>query len=144
VLRPLLETQPARLVIANRTAAKALTLAATLRAPGVVRGCGLEALTGDHFEIIINGTAAGLGGRVPEIPDDCLVPGGVTYDMMYADRPTVFVRWGREHAAALALDGLGMLVEQAAESFFLWRGVRPETGPVIRLLRPMSMGESSR
>jgi shikimate dehydrogenase len=143
VLRPLLEAQPARLVIANRTAAKALALAATLGKLSAVRGCGLDALAGECFEIIINGTAAGLGGQTPEIPDDCLVPGGVTYDMMYADRPTAFVRWGRAHRAALALDGLGMLVEQAAESFFLWRGVRPETEAVIQMLRPTSMGESS-
>ncbi|MGD8557929.1 MAG: shikimate dehydrogenase, partial [Chromatiales bacterium] len=88
------------------------------------------------FDLIINGTSAGLSGRVPAISAGCLKPGGWTYDMMYSDEPTAFVRWGLEHGAAKALDGLGMLVEQAAESFYLWRGVRPETAPVIRLLRP--------
>ena len=100
-----------------------------------IQGCGLDALAGKCFDIIINGTAAGLSGQIPELPDGCLVPGGITYDMLYADRPTAFVRWGREHGAVLALDGLGMLVEQAAESFFLWRGVRPKTSPVIQRLR---------
>ena len=136
VAQPLLEEQPARLVIANRTAAKALALAQELSALGPVAGCGLESLAGQRFEVILNGTAAGLQDRVPAIPDDCLVPGGVIYDMMYSDQPTAFVRWGHGHGAGLALDGLGMLVEQAAESFFLWCGTRPETGPVIRLLRP--------
>lgn len=136
VVRPLLEERPAQLLIANRTASKAVKLAQELSMLGAVTGCGLESLAGKRFDVIINGTAAGLQERVPAIPDDCLVPDGVTYDMMYADQPTAFVRWGHDHGAALALDGLGMLVEQAAESFFLWRGVRPQTGVVIRLLRP--------
>jgi len=135
VLRPLLEERPSRLLIANRTANKAVDLAQDLSGLGKVEGCGLDQLAGRQFDVIINGTAAGLQDRVPAIPDDSLSPGGVTYDMMYSDRPTAFVLWGRKHGASLALDGLGMLVEQAAESFYLWRGVRPETGPVIRLLR---------
>jgi len=134
VLRPLLETGLAALVIANRTAAKALDLAAATREDRV-RGCGLDKLAGQHFDLIINATSAGLDGNVPEIPHDCLAGGGWTYDMLYGDRPTPFLRWGREQGAARALDGLGMLVEQAAESFFLWRGVRPATAPVIALLR---------
>ena len=84
---------------------------------------------------IINGTAAGLTGQLPAIPDDCLSAGGWTYDMMYASKPTAFVQWGRSHGGGKALDGLGMLVEQAAESFYLWRGVRPETSQVIASLR---------
>jgi shikimate dehydrogenase len=135
VLRPLLETGLASLVIANRTAAKALDLAAAAAALGPVSGCGLEGLAGWRFDLIVNGTSAGLAGGVPDIPDDCLAPDGWTYDMLYADAPTAFRRWGMEHGAAQALDGLGMLVEQAAESFFLWRGVRPTTAPVIALLR---------
>jgi shikimate dehydrogenase len=135
VLRPLLEQQPDCLIIANRTASRAIDLARELSELGPVQGCGLDALAGRRFEVIINGTAAGLKDQVPAIRDDSLASGGVTYDMMYADLPTPFVRWGLAHGASLALDGLGMLVEQAAESFFLWRGVRPETGPVIKLLR---------
>ncbi|OOZ36591.1 shikimate dehydrogenase [Solemya velesiana gill symbiont] len=135
VVRPLLEEQPAQLVIANRTAAKAVELASELAELGSVEGCGLDELAGRKFDVIINGTAAGLGGQVPDIPDNILEAGGWTYDMMYASEPTVFVRWGQSHGASMALDGLGMLVEQAAESFYLWRGVRPETADVIKMLR---------
>lgn len=136
VIRPLLEAAPARLVIANRTASKAAQLAAETAELGPVTGCGLNDLQGQRFDLIINGTAAGLGGEIPAIPGDLLEPGGATYDLMYATEPTAFVRWGLEHGARIALDGLGMLVEQAAESFFLWRGVRPDTAPVMRQLRP--------
>jgi len=135
VLRPLLETGLAALVIANRTESKALELAAAGSALGPVSGCGLEGLAGQCFDLIINGTSAGLAGGVPDIPDECLAPGGWTYDMLYGDAPTPFRIWGTEHGAERSLDGLGMLVEQAAESFFLWRGVRPSTAPVIALLR---------
>lgn len=136
VVRPLLEQQPAQLVIANRTAPKALDLAEELRGLGPITGCGLDQLNGLAFDLIINGTSAGLGGEMPDLSADCLVPGGVCYDMMYGDRPTAFVCWGQAQGASQSLDGLGMLVEQAAESFYLWRGVRPETALVIRLLRP--------
>ncbi len=135
VLRPLLDERPARLVIANRTASKALALASAAARHGVVIGCGLDELAGQRFDLIINGTAAGLAAKVPDIPDDCLAEGGWTYDMLYGARPTAFVEWGRSRGAGRALDGLGMLVEQAAESFHLWRGVRPDTAPVIASLR---------
>jgi shikimate dehydrogenase len=134
VLRPLLETQPARLLIANRTGSKAVALAEAASSP-LVAGCGLDALAGERFDLIINGTAAGLAAEVPAIPDDCLAEGGWTYDMLYGAEPTAFVEWGRTHGALRALDGLGMLVEQAAESFHLWRGVYPDTAPVIAELR---------
>ena len=134
-LRPLLDERPAALVIANRTADKALSLAAASAARGAVIGCGLDDLVGREFDLIINGTAAGLAAKVPAIPDECLADGGWTYDMLYASEPTAFVSWGRAHGAVRALDGLGMLVEQAAESFLLWRGVMPETASVIAALR---------
>lgn len=135
VVRPLLAEAPAELLIANRTAGKAVALAEDMALLGPVAGCGLEQLSGRRFDLIVNGTAAGLHDEVPPIPDDCLAEGGWTYDMMYGVAPTAFVRWGQEHGAAKALDGLGMLVEQAAESFNLWRGVRPETETVIASLR---------
>ncbi len=135
VLRPLLDEGPAQLTIANRTVGKALQLAQEVQRPGVVSACGFDSLQGQQFDLIINGTAAGLSDQVPPIPDDCLGVDGWTYDMMYASEPTSFVRWGHEHGAAKALDGLGMLVEQAAESFYLWRHVQPDTGPVIAMLR---------
>lgn len=136
VLRPLLEQGLGQLVIANRTAGKALELAEAVVDLGPVSGCGLDELAGTAYDLIINGTAAGLSGQLPDIPADCLLPGGWVYDMMYdASKPTAFVRWGQQHGAARALDGLGMLVEQAAESFYLWRGVRPDTESVIQQLR---------
>lgn len=135
VLQPLLEQNPAKLFIANRTAGKAVSLAARFLDYGPVSGGGFDALQGDAYDIIINATAAGLSAEVPPLPDDCLVMGGVCYDMMYASEPTAFVRWGNAHNAAASIDGLGMLVEQAAESFFLWRGIRPETGSVIEAIR---------
>jgi shikimate dehydrogenase len=135
VIRPLLEEQPASLTIGNRTVDKATRLAENFKHLGPVTGCGLDALAGHSFDLIVNGTAASLAGEVPAIPDDCLAPGGWTYDMMYGSAPTAFVLWGRARGAAKALDGLGMLVEQAAEAFFLWRCKRPDTEPVIRELR---------
>ena len=135
VLRPLLETGLGTLTIANRTPARALELARSVAGLGAVRGCGLADLAGQSFDLIVNATSAGLAGEVPPLPPGCLVPGGWTYDMLYADTPTAFCRWGRAHGAAVTLDGLGMLVEQAAESFRLWRGRRPHTGPVIAMLK---------
>ncbi len=133
VLQPLLDEAPAQLTIANRTGAKAERLAAGLS--GRVEGCGLEGLAGMTFDLVINATAAGLAGEVPPIPDDILARDGWCYDLMYGNEPTAFMRWGESRGAAKALDGLGMLVEQAAESFFLWRALRPDTGPVITELR---------
>lgn len=135
VARPLLESKPDKLVIANRTAKKALALAAKMAQYGPVTGCGFDELSGGRFDLIVNATAAGLVGEVPKLPDDCLTSGGWTYDMVYDSRPTAFVHWGLARGAAKALDGLGMLVEQAAESFYLWRGVRPDTQSVITELR---------
>jgi shikimate dehydrogenase len=139
VLRPLLETGVAELVIANRTAAKAQALAALLggQTAGMIRvcGCGLADLGPTGFDLIINATSAGLKGAVPAIPARCLAAAAWTYDMLYGDVPTPFCRWGLAQGAVRAIDGLGMLVEQAAESFRLWRGVSPQTAPVIEMLR---------
>jgi shikimate dehydrogenase len=135
VLQPLLREHPVFVVVANRTAVKAVELARDFECHGSVSGCGLDELGDRAFDLIINATAAGLTGDVPEIPDNLLTDGGWAYDMMYSTEPTAFVRWGLEHGASNAMDGLGMLVEQAAESFHLWRGVRPDTETVIRNLR---------
>ena len=136
VLQPLLAENPAMLVLANRTVSKAQQLAHDFSDLGTVTASGFTELAGCRFDVIINGTAAGLSGEVPPIPDDILKPGGACYDMVYSDTPTAFVRWAQAHAAGVALDGLGMLVEQAAESFYIWRGVRPDSATVIRTLRP--------
>ncbi len=135
VMRPMLEEKPKRIIIANRTASKAYSLASGLAPYGQVAGCGLEEIAGMQFDLIINGTAAGLAGEVPRIPDDILAKGGWCYDMLYSNQATPFQLWARAHHAARSLDGLGMLVEQAAESFRLWRDILPETPPVIAQLR---------
>lgn len=135
VLEAVLARGPARLVIANRTPDRAQALAEEFSSLGRLEGCGYEELGGARFDLIINGTSASLQGTVPPVPPGILSPGGWCYDMAYGDRPTPFVRWGLEQGAARSLDGLGMLVEQAAESFHLWRGVRPQTAPVIGMLR---------
>jgi len=134
VIQPLMEQGIEEMVIANRTESKAETIAATFADLGLIRSCALDAISG-KFDLIINGTAAGIAGEVPTIPDDLLAEDGWCYDMMYGDEPTAFVKWGEEQGAAKSLDGLGMLVEQAAESFYLWRDVRPKTAPVIQMLR---------
>jgi shikimate dehydrogenase len=135
VIGPLLDEQPSLLLIANRTPEKAVELARDFRESGRVEGCGLDALVGRSFDVIINATAAGLRGEVPALPPGVVQAHSWCYDMMYADEPTAFMRWAQERGAERTLDGLGMLVEQAAEAFFLWRDVRPATEPVIQTLR---------
>ena len=135
VLAPLLGYNPAKLVVANRTVEKARALAKKFCAHGDISGCGFDALKNEKFDLIINGTSAGLADGLPPIPKDILEQGGYVYDMMYGQSPTAFVQWGRDHGASKSLDGLGMLVEQAAESFRIWRGMMPATGPVIKKLR---------
>ena len=131
VLQPLLLEQPAQLVIANRTPGKALELSLRFSDLGRVSGCGFAELAGRQFDLIINATAAGLSDAVPPLPERVLAADGWCYDLMYGNEPTAFVRWGQEQGATQSLDGLGMLVEQAAQSFYLWRGIWPETRPVI-------------
>lgn len=135
VVEPLLSERPAALTIANRTAERALELAAMFGEFGPVTGCGFDALAGQAFDLVINATAAGLAGEVPPLSGTVFAPGACAYDMMYGSEPTAFVRWSLAQGCARALDGLGMLVEQAAEAFFVWRGVRPDTAPVIARLR---------
>ncbi|WP_127475264.1 shikimate dehydrogenase [Sulfurivermis fontis] len=135
VLEPLLAERPATLTIANRTVAKAEELAAAFADLGPLQASSFAALAGQQFDVVINGTAASLQGEVPPLPDGILAPGAVCYDMMYGKEPTPFLRWAMAAGAAQAVDGLGMLVEQAAEAFFLWRGVRPASAEVIAALR---------
>ncbi len=135
VIQLLLEANPASLLIANRSAAKARTLAQDFADLGTIQGGGFAEIQG-QYDVIINGTSASLQNDLPPLPDDCLADNGVTYDMMYSVNPTAFVQWGQAHHAAKALDGLGMLVEQAAEAYYLWRNIRPSTEIVRRELRP--------
>ena len=135
VLDSLLAEEPAQLTIANRTPAKAAELALLFSDLGQVSGGGFDELADLRFDLIINATAAGLSDETPRLPARVLTEGGWCYDLLYGEQPTAFVRWGLAHGAARALDGLGMLVEQAAESFCFWRGVKPETKEVIAQLR---------
>ena len=138
VLLPLLDSRPARLTIANRTVAKAEALAALFAARAgdtALDACGFDALAGRRFDLVINATAASLADELPPLPPGLYAEGALAYDMMYARAPTRFMRAALADGAARVADGLGMLVEQAAESFTLWRGVRPDSAPVLAELR---------
>lgn len=134
ILEPLLEEHPVEVVVANRTVSKAEALASDFADVGKISACGFDQIQG-YFDIIINGTSASLNGDLPPIPAEAVQSNTVCYDMMYGAEPTVFNQWAKNQGAACTLDGLGMLVEQAAESFNAWRGVRPESEPVIRHIR---------
>lgn len=136
VVLPLLEHLPARLVIANRTVATAQALAAQFAALGganVVSACGYADIDG-AFDLVINATAASLSAEVPPVAPAVFAPGALALDMMYGKEPTVFLQFAAQHGARTR-DGLGMLVEQAAEAFAVWRGVHPDTAEVLQQLR---------
>jgi shikimate dehydrogenase len=136
VLEPLLALEPKSLTIVNRTIDKAENLARIFQSFGEINSCGYDHLGKQKFDLIINATAAGLNDEIPPLADS--VPGShsICYDMMYRlNAPTAFLRWAQTRGATRVFDGLGMLVEQAAESFFIWRGVRVETAAVIASLR---------
>lgn len=141
VIGPLLQLRPAALTIVNRTVEKAQRLVRNARlheqAPAVeLAGCGFADLAGKQFDLVINATSSSLAGELPPLPAGVFAPGGLAYDMMYGRGLTPFLAFAEQQGTAPNLaDGLGMLVEQAAESFFLWRGLRPETAPVIAMLR---------
>lgn len=135
VLQPVLEQKPELLVIANRTASKAEELAGLVTDLGNVSGGGYDELAGQSFDLIINGTAASLQGEIPPLPANVLAQGAWCYDMMYAAEPTAFCVWATEQGAEKSIDGLGMLVEQAAESFRIWRGLDPDSKTVISDIR---------
>lgn len=135
VLAPLLAERPQSLTIANRTVAKAEQLAHEFADLGPVAAAGFDWLS-EPVDLIINGTSASLAGELPPIDASLIQPGQtVCYDMMYGKEPTAFNRWAAEHGAAHCIDGLGMLVEQAAEAFCVWRDVRPQSATVLAELR---------
>ncbi len=135
ILEPLIKHKPSHLLITNRTVEKAQQLARDFADLGDVSACSFEALHANQYDLIINGTSASMTGELPPLPSNALTDEGCCYDMMYSSKPTPFMRWGAENAAWACSDGLGMLVEQAAESFCIWRGVRPQTRPVIEAIR---------
>ena len=136
VVLPILEHRPAQLVIANRTVATAEALAAQFAAlggAGVVSACGYDGIEG-AFDVVINATSASLNADLPPVPPAVFAPGALALDMMYGKQPTVFLQFAAGHGA-LVRDGLGMLVEQAAEAFAVWRGVHPATTEVLKQMR---------
>ncbi len=140
VLLPLLEARPSILVIANRTVEKAVQLAESnqhqpVAAHTVVSGRGFDDLSSLRFDLVINATSSSLSDELPPLPDDLFAPGALAYDMMYGKGLTSFLAFAEARDVAQLADGLGMLVEQAAESFLIWRGVRPDTQPVMLALR---------
>jgi shikimate dehydrogenase len=136
VLEPLANENPASILIANRTPDRAHDLARQFSQLADIKGCAFSALAQQQpFDIIINATSASLKGEIPEIPANVIGERSFCYDMMYGSQPTAFMRWASEQGAVKSVDGLGMLVEQAAESFYLWRGVRPQTKEVIAAIR---------
>jgi len=130
ILEPVLAQQPSELVIANRTVSKAQTLADIFADNSTISAVGFAEVEG-QFDIIINGTSASLSGELPPIPESVIGANTWCYDMMYAKEPTVFLSWA-QGLGAQGCDGLGMLVEQAAEAFTLWRNKRPETQGLIQ------------
>jgi shikimate dehydrogenase len=143
VMEPLLRELPQEVVVANRTLEKAVALIGHFERLQKFAARGVTArpygaLAGSRFDIVINATSAGLADVMPPLPRDIFAPGALAYEMVYG-KQTLFMRFATE-CGARAADGLGMLVEQAAESFYIWRGVRPQTAPVIRALRMKAGG----
>ncbi len=134
VIQPLFEQKPARLMIANRSVERAEELAEIFANAGKIDVSSYSAL-GDEFDIVINATSAGLSGEMPPVPEMVFAKSSLAIDMVYAAQLTPFLQFAQKQGAKVR-DGFGMLVEQAAESFFVWRGVYPDTAPVFAALRP--------
>ncbi len=130
---PLLQQQPEKIDIANRTVSKAETLAQLFADYGKVAPIALADVC-DYYDVVINSTSASLSGELPPVCQQLNVAGAAVYDMAYGKQPTVFVEWAKQSGAVKAIDGLGMLVAQAAESFTVWRGIRPGMRQVLREL----------
>lgn len=138
VLGPLLAAKPAALVLANRSHGKAQALVASHARWAAEQGVALSATPleqpGSAFDVLVNASSSSLQGAASPVPASVLAPGALALDLMYGPAAEAFVRWAQS-AGAIGRDGLGMLVEQAAEAFFIWRGVRPDTAPVLQALR---------
>lgn len=135
VLPALLDCAPASITIANRSLDKAVALAASHTEYGPVRASDYAGLAGDRYDLVLNATSSSLQDSLPPLPPRLFAPGALAYDMMYGKGLTPFLAFAEANQAQMLADGLGMLVEQAAEAFYLWRGVRPETRAVMETLR---------
>lgn len=140
VLKPLLDQHPAEIVITNRTLAKAEQLATLFSHYGAIKAVAMKEID-QGFDVVINSTSASLSGELPAVSAAIFTPSTYAYDMMYGAGKTAFNQWASDNGAAAAYDGLGMLVGQAAESFMLWRGLRPGTRQILRELRKNLEGQ---
>ncbi|BBP44777.1 shikimate dehydrogenase (NADP(+)) [Thiosulfatimonas sediminis] len=144
IMEPLLEKQPASVHIANRTAKRAEVLGQRFETDIPVTGSGWDDIpVTEGYDIIINGTSASLDNKLPPVSEAVIKANSLVYDMMYGAEPTIFMNWAKQHQPnCTVMDGLGMLVGQAAEAFYLWRGVKPKTAPVIAEVRKLMSQES--
>ena len=140
VILPLLEQNPASIIIANRTTSKALLLCQQFN-DKKISGCGFDQINNKKFDLIINATSASLDNRILNIPAQLINSNVVCYDMVYSKKITPFLSWAKEHGSVHLIDGLGMLVGQAAESFAIWRNVKPRVESVIKDLRTSLLSE---
>ena len=136
ILEPLLHERPALVLVANRTPVRAEAVAGHFQTLGPVQGCALDAIPPEPFDLIVHATSASLQHREFELPADLVGPRTCCYDLIYGEAPTPFLRWAMSQQAVQVADGFGMLLEQAAESFYLWRGKRPDTTMAGNYLRP--------
>ncbi|WP_016957023.1 shikimate dehydrogenase [Catenovulum agarivorans] len=134
VIKNLLEENPLELIICNRTFSKAQTLADRYKAFGNIQAVEIDKLDGD-FDLVINSTSAGLTQQLPPVPTSIFSPDTIVYDMVYSDKMTAFNLWATENGVKQTIDGIGMLVGQAAVSFNIWRDIKPDTSAVIQLLK---------
>lgn len=137
ILSPLLIEQPSEVILTNRTESKAVALADDFSNEGFIQACPLSLLEINSFDLVINGTSASLQGEMLDLPGSILKENSFCYDMVYGKGMTPFLKWSKEQGASLCTDGLGMLVEQAAESFYVWRNIKPNTQPVLAILHAM-------
>ncbi len=137
-LLPFVAQHPSAIVIANRTIDKARQLATEVAGGGIVAGCGYRDVANERFDVVINATSASLNGELPPIAPAVFGPGALAYELVYGRGLTPFLRLARDAGIERLADGVGMLVEQAAEAFVWWRGVRPDTRSLIdRLTVPL-------
>ncbi len=138
ILLPLLEEHPASILLINRTVSKATELANNFSIKGNIIAGGFNDVEDKPYDLIINATSASLTSDIPPVFSNTVGPDTVCYDLAYSDKPTAFLKWSMSLNAKKSIDGIGMLIEQAAESYYIWRKFRPNTSEVFKILRPGS------
>jgi len=136
IVEPLLNEQPDQLIIANRTVSKADVIAEQFITFGEIQSCSLTDIPKQPFDIILHATSAGLHGENVSLPHEIISADTCCYDLLYSDHDTPFMQWAKQQQAGKVVDGFGMLLEQAAEAFYLWRGKRPDTAMAQHYFRP--------